>query len=319
MLKRAWKPVTASIVVGAPAYYYYTTSARTPGSSTNQTFNIQVRVKNALGKREMSTRSIPLLSTESVEEKIRANQKAATMEETKAGGKIWKYTTASIAANDPLEDANAHAFVTREDTDPSAPGDLMFFAVMDGHGGHYTSQLLSKTLISAVMLELNQLVKPEDKTTGGIVNTITSLWKSPSWTPTRVSESIADAFVKFDAQLLLAPITAFVNAVSKEDLENFSEMKEMPDLSSNEMARSLMQAAVTGSCALLAMFDTAHQDLYVASTGDCRAVAGVWEEGEDGKGHWRAEVLTEDQTGRNPKEKLRWEIMFFVLFKILMM
>jgi pyruvate dehydrogenase phosphatase len=60
-----------------------------------------------------------------------------------------------------------------------------------------------------------------------------------------------------------------------------------------------------GSCALLALFDTSHRNLYVACTGDSRAVAGVWEETPDGNGFWRVDVLTEDQTGRNPSELRR--------------
>lgn len=56
----------------------------------------------------------------------------------------------------------------------------------------------------------------------------------------------------------------------------------------------------------MAVFDTAHRDLYVACTGDSRAVAGVWEKSPDGKGQWRVEVLSEDQTGRNPNELKRY-------------
>lgn len=55
----------------------------------------------------------------------------------------------------------------------------------------------------------------------------------------------------------------------------------------------------------MAVFDTAHRDLYVACTGDSRAVAGVWEKTADGQGQWRVEVLSEDQTGRNPNELKR--------------
>ena len=62
----------------------------------------------------------------------------------------------------------------------------------------------------------------------------------------------------------------------------------------------------SGSCAIMAVFDTANRDLYVACTGDSRAVAGVWEPTEDGKGQWRVEALSEDQTGRNPDEKKRY-------------
>ena len=55
----------------------------------------------------------------------------------------------------------------------------------------------------------------------------------------------------------------------------------------------------------MAFLDPSRRDLYVACTGDSRAVAGIWEETEDGSGKWRVEVLTEDQTGRNPNEVKR--------------
>ena len=55
----------------------------------------------------------------------------------------------------------------------------------------------------------------------------------------------------------------------------------------------------------MALLDPLRRDLYVACTGDCRAVAGIWEESDDGSGKWRVEVLTEDQTGRNPNEAQR--------------
>lgn len=60
----------------------------------------------------------------------------------------------------------------------------------------------------------------------------------------------------------------------------------------------------------MAVLDTSHRDLYVACTGDSRAVAGIWEAQEDGKGSWRVEVLSEDQTGRNPNELKRFEGLF---------
>ena len=48
--------------------------------------------------------------------------------------------------------------------------------------------------------------------------------------------------------------------------------------------------------------------MYVACTGDCRAVAGVWEPSSDGSGNgiWRVDVLSDDQTGRNPSELKRY-------------
>jgi pyruvate dehydrogenase phosphatase len=55
------------------------------------------------------------------------------------------------------------------------------------------------------------------------------------------------------------------------------------------------------------VIDTARQNLYVACTGDSRAVAGIWEESPDGKGTWRVEVLSEDQTGNNENEVARYD------------
>ena len=62
----------------------------------------------------------------------------------------------------------------------------------------------------------------------------------------------------------------------------------------------------------MAIFDTAHRDLYIACTGDSRAIAGVWEEAADGGGRWRVEVLSEDQTGRNPNELRRYVMRSFL-------
>lgn len=55
----------------------------------------------------------------------------------------------------------------------------------------------------------------------------------------------------------------------------------------------------------MTLIDTAYDNIYVACTGDCRAVAGIWEETQDGKGRWSVEVLSEDQTGLNSKEQDR--------------
>lgn len=59
----------------------------------------------------------------------------------------------------------------------------------------------------------------------------------------------------------------------------------------------------------MAVFDTANRDLYVACTGDSRAVAGCWEPSADGKGPgvWRVDVLSNDQTAEIPAEVNRYE------------
>ncbi|KAG5728468.1 Phosphatase 2C like protein [Termitomyces sp. T112] len=304
MYRNAWKPITAAVAVGGPAYVYYTSR-----SDRQEIFNLPVKVKGADGRPEMTTRAIPLLPIEQLVARIR--ERAIENTHSPPGGPIWKFTTAALASNDPIEDANAHQVIQRDESDPSAPGDYLFFAVMDGHGGRDTSQLLSRVLIKAVALELSNLVTdPNAQPSAGIMQKLSSLMRaSPSQKaqaaldthPLRVSRAIESAFTKLDTELISAPIQILANNLDAEARKN----KVIPDLSQHPLALTSMLPAISGSCALMAVFDTAHKDLYVACTGDSRAVAGVWEKTADGKGQWRVEVLSEDQTGRNPNELKR--------------
>ncbi|CAD6984241.1 unnamed protein product [Tilletia controversa] len=63
-----------------------------------------------------------------------------------------------------------------------------------------------------------------------------------------------------------------------------------------------MLPALSGSCALLAYIDSARGDLYVACTGDSRALAGYYDSAHN---KWIIEPLSTDQTGRNPSEVKR--------------
>ncbi|KAG6878568.1 hypothetical protein C0993_003023 [Termitomyces sp. T159_Od127] len=283
MLRNAWKPITAAVAIGGPAYVYYTSR-----SDRYQTFNLPVKVKGADGRPEMTTRAIPLLPMEQLEARIREH----AIENIHSGstGPVWRFTTAALSSNDPIEDANAHQVIQRDESDPSAPGDYLFFAVMDGHSGRDTSQLLSRVLIKAVALELSNLVTdPNAQPNAGIMQRVYSvLGSSPAQKaqafldahPLRVSRAIEDAFTKLDTELISAPIQVLANNLDAEARKN----KVIPDLSQHPLAMTAMLPAISG---------------------DSRAVAGVWEKTPDGKGQWRVEVLSEDQTGRNPNELKR--------------
>jgi pyruvate dehydrogenase phosphatase len=60
---------------------------------------------------------------------------------------------------------------------------------------------------------------------------------------------------------------------------------------------SLTSNSLSGSCALMALFDPAKGVLRVANTGDSRAVLGRWENGK-----YVAEAMSTDHTGFNPDE-----------------
>ncbi|KAG9317363.1 phosphatase 2C-like domain-containing protein [Chiua virens] len=283
MLRRLWKPIAATtVVIGTPTYLYYR-------YNNPQTFDLPVKIPGADGTPVMSTKTFPLLSLGAVDERLKANTKSDTV--THLGGVTWKYSTASVAANDPLEDAHAEAIIAREPSDPKGPGDWLFFAVMDGHSGPHTSRLLSNTLINAVVLQLSSLIHGSPKSKPGVQN------------PESISFAIQNAFTKFDEELINAPLKVLASNMDNESLKK----KIIPDLSQHPLALPTMYPAVSGSCALMAVFDTAQKDLYVACSGDSRAVAGIWEELENGTGSWRVEVLSEDQTGRNPNELKRMQ------------
>lgn len=71
---------------------------------------------------------------------------------------------------------------------------------------------------------------------------------------------------------------------------------------SQKSAYDSLLPALSGSCALMVYVDSARRDLYVACTGDSRAVAGYWDERTQ---RWEIEALSVDQTGRNPDEVRR--------------
>ncbi|KAI0772128.1 protein serine/threonine phosphatase 2C [Trametes elegans] len=304
MIKRAWKPVLGTtVLVGAPTYVYY----RYYSKPTRDTFNISVKAAGPDGKRQIVTHAIPLLSKDEVDARLRARASAHTV--MRHGGIVWKSATAALPSNDPIEDAHASLLIERDASDAAPPGDYLFFAVMDGHGGPHTSRTLADVLIPTVAMEL--ALRINDPKAGQDAAGLSAKVKSLLWRPSssapydsdpaNVARAIEAAFTKLDAGIVNAPLEILAGAVDPEALKK----KLIPDLSQHPLAESSMRTALSGSCALLALLDTSNRNMYVACTGDSRAVAGVYEETDDGKGVWRVEVLSEDQTGRNPSELKR--------------
>ncbi|KAG7097198.1 hypothetical protein E1B28_004569 [Marasmius oreades] len=300
MIRRAWKPVGASVATAGTAYYFYT-------SSTRQTFEIPVKVTGADGKPVVINKQLPLLPMRTLDERLNQNATSETVH--RPNGITWHYSTASLPSNNPIEDASSHQIIQRDpDPEGKVTGDYLFLAVFDGHRGPETSQLLSRVLIKAVALELSQLVSDVEQPNRGVIQNLTSLlWPKSTSTPPqsinynqKVSVAIEKAFTRLDWSLLNAPL-----GLLKEAIQSQQKKDQVPDLSNHPMALKTMLPALSGSCALMAIFDTAHNDLYVACAGDSRAVSGAWEQGADRKGIWSVDVLSEDQTGRNPNEARR--------------
>jgi pyruvate dehydrogenase phosphatase len=311
----------AAAGLGSSGYWLYSNHLSSSLSS-KPSFDIRIRQRSPDGRTTMTTKSISQLSDIEIESLLTANAKTESI--TRPYGVTWKHSTASLNSNDPIEDANAQLILRQnpKGTGKSSPGlgtsgDLLFFAIMDGHAGPHTSRLLAKALIPAVALELSMLDKPspEGENIGSPIQSKASYLSAtlsylrsllpflqspfahiPSEDPKYFQLAIQTAFANLDSEIVNAPVRV---------LEMLQAKAETMKPWEHPMAEASLLPALSGSCALLAVLDTARRDLHVAVTGDSRAVAGYWDEDATGEGKWRVEVLTEDQTGRNINEYKR--------------
>jgi len=305
--------------IAGTSYFYYT--HREKLAQANQTFAIATWDRDSAGKRVQKRITLPLMVPEEMERRLRL---MTTRGSAFRDGIQWNWHTAQLPANNPVEDAFSSMIVERDPPPssveqplepPTRNGDLIFFSVFDGHGGPYTSLLLSKTLIPTVGLELSSIMNQTAPSTPPTWSIPTYLHSWLRLTPTSslpnsktfdqdpkyVSLAIQTAFAKLDSEIINAPLRLMT-----EHLERKQKDPNVQDLHEDTLAKSAVQAALTGSCALLALLDTGARNLYVACTGDSRAVAGYFDEN---KGSWTVDVLTEDQTGRNPNELKRYDIL----------
>ncbi|CAI2163229.1 10908_t:CDS:1 [Funneliformis geosporum] len=209
--------------------------------------------------------------------KLRENQISFLLQRSNG---IWRYDSNQLGSNYPIEDMKSEEFVfnsPKRNKVESLVGDRLFFGVYDGHGGWNTSKFLSKTLIPKVREHLDKAIEG----TGEYSNLISNYQEL-------TKAAIEKAFVELDDEIIIHSINRLLNTKGLFSIEE------------------CLLSAFSGSCALLAYIDAANKDLYVACTGDSRAVLGVREtDNENGGKRWKAVVLTEDQTGRNENEVKR--------------
>lgn len=143
------------------------------------------------------------------------------------------------------------------------------FGIFDGHAGPMASHFLSNTLFEAVWSHL-EANRSSDK----------------PYTPNdpQVKSAIVNAFLQVDRTIV-------------GDGEGFVSTQQ-PTPSDVAFA----QLAFSGSCALLALFDSTDRVLRVANVGDSRAVLGRW---DPRQAKYVAIPLSVDQTGFNADEVAR--------------
>ncbi|CAB4490091.1 uncharacterized protein OCT59_022923 [Rhizophagus irregularis] len=209
--------------------------------------------------------------------KLRENQVSFSLQRNNG---VWKYESNQLGSNYPIEDMKSVNF-EYPNSEKSAFGDRLFFGIYDGHSGWNTSKLLSEKLIPRVIKHLDKAIEGY----GEYSNLISNKQEL-------TKKAIEKAFVEVDDDILIYSTNRLLNISPK------------PDEGLNYIDENLL-SAFAGSCAILAYIDTTDKGLYIACTGDSRAVLGVKDDDEKGGKKWKAVALSEDQTGRSEKEVKR--------------
>lgn len=347
-------------------YYWSNMRSRTSGTDTpvrnfslsgrSSSFTIPSRSKDPA---HPPYKVITPLTAEQVNARLRENERSTCVDRPPGACLVARYDTNTIASNFPIEDKHAEVIVERDrgiyeqrksahhtaNKDTPIRGDLCFFTVMDGHGGDYTSTVLSRKLIAFVALELDKVFKETGEyaqMARSQISMTSSIWRTlfggnttreSHWlaahaldgNPEIVKRALTKGFRGLDKEIITTPLellkqyelnlASLPKSKTRDDTNSLSALahsiwpstignpKSTPfSTVSQSTAYENILPALSGSCALMVYVDSARWDLYVASTGDSRAVAGYWNERS---GRWEVEALSVDQTGRNQDEVKR--------------
>ncbi|KAL7274996.1 [Pyruvate dehydrogenase [acetyl-transferring]]-phosphatase 1, mitochondrial [Rhizina undulata] len=230
---------------------------------------ISKEVENNNGKKV-----VEMLTPEEATKKLRRNEESYLVGR---GRGVWRYDVVQIPSNDPIEDDHAEKIIEVPDSIAAAhngekTSDWMFWGVFDGHSGWTTSAKLRQVLIGFVARELNTTYK------AAIADPAVQLPTAEA-----IDNAIKKGFLRLDNEI--------VHDSVEKVFKNPSKL----------VAAESLAPALSGSCALLAFYESQSQLLRIAVTGDSRAVLG--RRGENGK--WSATPLSVDQTGSNEAEAER--------------
>ncbi|SCU88224.1 LADA_0E08922g1_1 [Lachancea dasiensis] len=207
--------------------------------------------------------TITLLSENQVTQRLRQLDQSFYVQR---GQGILRYDTAQLPSNSPIEDSHVEQVITVPGLKAGKDTDLYFFGIFDGHGGPYTSAKLAQSLVPYVAHKLGQVYGSDP----GAVEQASSA---------AVDAAMTSAFLGLDRDLIFGSLGKLLQEPSKQTL-----VSALP--------------AISGSCALLTMFDSHNSILKCAVTGDSRALLGC----QDANGQWSVKPLSVDQTGDNIDE-----------------
>ncbi|KAK9455837.1 phosphatase 2C-like domain-containing protein [Dipodascopsis uninucleata] len=214
--------------------------------------------------------SAKTLSEEEVSARVREHEESYIVDRNQG---VVRFDITQLASNPQIEDDYTAKVVSM----PFADGDSdwYFFGVFDGHGGWNTSAKLRESLVPYVAREMMEAIQTKNKSKEFGIETPAN--------GRLIDRAIEMGFMKLDDDIVKQPFKFLVENPYKP------------------ASPELLMPAMSGSCALLSVYDAATSTLRVACTGDSRA---VWAHKDEG-GTWTATPLSYDQCGRNLSEQKR--------------
>lgn len=203
-----------------------------------------------------------MLSDQEVDNRLRQFQESNIVSRNNG---IVRFDVAQLPSNSPIEDTHVEATLNVPLEENSL--DLCYFGIFDGHSGPYTSRRLRSDLVQYVTQELYNAYQLDNK-----------LFQLPG-TDEIFNNAITTAFLKLDNEIVWKSLEKLYKNPTKENFQ-----ASLP--------------AISGSCALLGVYNSADRKLRVALSGDSRALLGKLDE----SGNWSVESLSTDQTGDNIDE-----------------
>jgi len=224
-------------------------------------------------------------------------------QETKTS--VIGYENNFVNSNNPIEDQHTQAYYK----------DKLIFGVYDGHSGTECGKVVASQLHNYIASALDKTKLPKIPENPDNDSTIDNKRKIKIEERVRkMTDAIKKAFINLDKDIINGNVNFTPNEINEENEEDIGKIYTSP-LDDEETIKKQMKTALSGACALVAIVDNETDDLYVACTGDSRAVLGrkvkinQYNENEnyDKDYVYEAIPLSIDQTLRNEEEVKRME------------
>lgn len=203
--------------------------------------------------------------------------------------RVKAFETNFLPSNSPMEDR----FVV------GVSGTLRtaLFSVIDGHKGYSCSAYLQKHLLRHVVSSMYMCADLSGRPDLSILMDMDSQQRSEYHEVKDVNDNGAAIPPEVMMSCLRDSFQSFDDNISREALEDVKMVLKGHSFTA-EMKQRVMRA-IEGACAIAAVVQD--NDVYVASTGDCRVVLGRKVSNKS----WKAVPLSVDQNAKNPAEVKR--------------